>query len=128
MSLTRKVQSHKIKRRIVVYEDARFIILFQVHTYDDSKFLLVSKSIPIIPNHIEYLIVIRTCNQTLVGNSLYFLTKNAANSKWLFIYAYIHSCSVLPFQSFTLKPNKQKKKNQTEGGSLDHTIIKECKN
>ena len=49
LSLTRKVQSRKINRRIVVYKDARFITLFQVLPLDDSKFLLVSKYIPIIP-------------------------------------------------------------------------------
>ena len=47
--LARKVQSHKRKRLNAVYKDARFITLFQVHTYDDSKFLLVSICIPITP-------------------------------------------------------------------------------
>ena len=41
VSLTRKVQSHKIKRHIVAYKDARFITLFQICTYDFSKLLLV---------------------------------------------------------------------------------------
>ena len=40
VSLTRKVQSQEIKRHIVVYKGARFIALFPVHTYDDSKFLI----------------------------------------------------------------------------------------
>ena len=43
------MQSHKVKRHIVVYKDAILIALFQVLPYDDSKFLLVSKYIPIIP-------------------------------------------------------------------------------
>ena len=46
VSLTRKVQSHRIKKRIVIAKDTRFIILFQVHRCEDSKFLLVSKCIP----------------------------------------------------------------------------------
>ena len=45
VTLTRKLQIHKSKRHIVVSKDARFTSLFQVHTYDDSKFLLVSKCI-----------------------------------------------------------------------------------
>ena len=45
MSLTKKVQS-KIKKG---HKDARFITLFQVHTYDDSKFPLFSKFTPIFP-------------------------------------------------------------------------------
>ena len=48
VSLTRKMQSHKIKRRIVVDNGASSITFFQIHTYDDSKFLLFSKCIPII--------------------------------------------------------------------------------
>ena len=36
--LTRKVQSHKVKWHFVVNKDARFITLFEIHTYDDSKF------------------------------------------------------------------------------------------
>ena len=35
VSLSRKVQSPKIRRHIVVNRDARFISLFQVHSYDD---------------------------------------------------------------------------------------------
>ena len=45
----KKNASRKLKKHIVVHKDARFITLFQVHTYDDSEFLLVSKCIPIIP-------------------------------------------------------------------------------
>ena len=41
MSLTRKVQGNKIKRRIEVYKDARFITLLLVDAYDDSIFLPV---------------------------------------------------------------------------------------
>ena len=44
----KNVQLHKLKRRIVVHEDARFILLFRVYRYDEPKFLLVSKFIPII--------------------------------------------------------------------------------
>ena len=43
VSLTRKVQIHKIKRRIAVYKNARIITLSQINTYGDSEFLLVSK-------------------------------------------------------------------------------------
>ena len=40
VSMTRKMQGRKLKRHAVVYKDARFITLFQVHAHDDSKFLL----------------------------------------------------------------------------------------
>ena len=42
VSLTRKVQNHKIKRDIAVNKEDRFITLFQVHTYDDSKLFIVA--------------------------------------------------------------------------------------
>ena len=48
VSLSRSIPCHKIKRRIVVYKDARSIKWFQVHTNGDSKFFLVSKFIRII--------------------------------------------------------------------------------
>ena len=38
----------KIKRRILVYKDARFITLIQLYTFDDSE-CLVSKCKPVIP-------------------------------------------------------------------------------
>ena len=49
VSLTRKMQSHKLKRHIVVNKDARFITFFQVHTYEDSDLLLFLKCVPTIP-------------------------------------------------------------------------------
>ena len=45
VSLARKVQSHKLKRHYVVYKDAGFLTLFQVHTYDDSKFFYLFQNV-----------------------------------------------------------------------------------